>query len=206
MTEEKKTVETPEVTPPETPETTPTSTETQIPKTRFDEVNERMKAAETKLAENEKLEKERLDKAAEEQGEFKELAEKRKTELDGANATLLQYQERDKAAWKAQFENIPEDKRKYFSTEDTAAAVSANITKYNELTEMGVFDKPVVPGTSQAGPVATEEGAGKPEFFGHESASALQAADPEKFKNEYLPKLRKSGVGGTVTVGGKTYA
>jgi len=70
-----------------------------IPKSRFDEINQRRKDAEAKLAEYAAAEakaaaerKAAEDKALEEQQKYQQLAEKRKTELDAATASLTEAQ------------------------------------------------------------------------------------------------------------------
>lgn len=71
---------TPPVPAAEPPKTDPQPEEHMIPKSRFDEVNNRAKEAEAKLAEREAEDAEREKKALEESGKFKELYEKAEAE------------------------------------------------------------------------------------------------------------------------------
>lgn len=68
------------------PAAEPKNTEHMIPKSRFDEVNERAKKAEAELAALKQAEKEAEDKRLADQQQYKELAEKREAELEELRA------------------------------------------------------------------------------------------------------------------------
>lgn len=68
------------------PAAEPKNTENMIPKSRFDEVNERAKKAEAELEARKRAEKEAEEKRLADQQQYKELAEKREAELKDLQA------------------------------------------------------------------------------------------------------------------------
>lgn len=92
---------TPEPTTEPTPTPTPEPTEKMIPKSRFDEINNRNKETESRLAELEALlaERQKADEEAElkskqEQGKFEELYQTAEKELNGFKEKATAYESR----------------------------------------------------------------------------------------------------------------
>ena len=106
---------------PEQTTTAPPSAETQntesghmIPKSRFDEVNDKAKALEARLAALETEQKAQLEAQLAEQGKYKELAEQRAKQLAEAQSKadkLEAYEATLQKLLDAEVEAIPEDKR-----------------------------------------------------------------------------------------------
>jgi hypothetical protein len=97
QTQDEQPITTPQtepVTPAEAVKTEPTGTEPMIPKSRFDEINKRLKAIEAEATKAQKAQQETERKSLEEQNRFKELYEKEKAERERAlqEMTALQIQ------------------------------------------------------------------------------------------------------------------
>lgn len=98
------------------------NTEHMIPKSRMDELNARMKAAETETARLQSEMKSQRDKELTEQNKWQELAESRATELEKANAKAARTDELEAALLKtvdAQIETIPENMRDFVPSHGT---------------------------------------------------------------------------------------
>lgn len=87
------------------PAAEPKNTENMIPKSRFDEVNERAKKAEAELEARKQAEKEAEEKRLADQQQYKELAEKREAELRDLQAqTEADKKAAEEQAQKARYE------------------------------------------------------------------------------------------------------
>ena len=85
-----------------------------IPKSRFDEVNERARKAEERIAQIEAEQKAETEKRLAEQSKFQELAENRGKELVEAQAKASKVESYEKTlqdVLASQVEGLPEDKR-----------------------------------------------------------------------------------------------
>ena len=134
----------------------PESNEPMLPKSRFDEVNEKRIAAEAELA---KLKQERqaeIDKQLEEQGKWKDIADKRAQklldaenkakEVDSLQATLKKMLEKE-------LESLPDESKKLIPTKLSVSDQLDYIT-----TNRAILSKPSAPDIN-----AGNRGAGDPE-------------------------------------------
>ncbi len=163
MTEQKPEV-TPEPQPPSTPEPEPTPKNVEpnpVPYPVFRDKNEEVKRLKTKLEKMELDQKEREAERKVKQGEFQELYTGEKEITENLNAELKQYEADDKARWESIAGTIPEDKQKFFPEGETKEQFRANLTKYQEWTEAGVFKGSTIPSTNTSPPTQSHIVTGK---------------------------------------------
>lgn len=150
-----------------------------IPKERFDEVNEKRKAAEAKLAEFEAASKAAEEKRMESEKKFEDLATKRATErdaekarADAAEAKITSLEARLHQVADARAKELPEKQRSRVPTAEQASAAD-RIERIEELLEIVRDLAPAtVPGN---GPGPKPAGGPSPADAGKLAASHVRA-------------------------------
>jgi len=154
--------------------------ENTVPQSRLNEViaernTSRLELEKLQIAQK-KAEEEELTK----QGEFKELATQRETELGVLNSELEAFRQENKIRWEAVKANIPEDKIKHFAEGDSNESVRDNLRKFDEYVDLGVFDKLIIPGVDGRAPIKTEAPEG--DFGGYKTRVEFVEKDPDGYR------------------------
>lgn len=144
------------------------NTEHMIPKSRFDEVNNKFKELKKQLDDMQRSKSESETKSLEEQKRYQELYEKLKAETDPirqASEQLQRYRESFENSLKARIERIPEDKRRVIPAFDDPIQTMAWLDEAESLNLFGAPSKPQAPnlnGTSGAVGSAKDAATGLP--------------------------------------------
>lgn len=160
----KEPVATPEPQPSSTPEpvTEPIKPiENTVPQSRLNEVIGERNSVRDELEKLKNDQQEKADAAKKEKGEFKELYTGEKEITENLNAELKQYEADDRSRWESIVETIPEDKQKFFPKGESKEQIRANLTKYQEWTEAGVFKSSTIPSTNTNPPTQSHIPTGK---------------------------------------------
>ena len=91
-----------------------------------------------------------------EQGEFKQIAEQRESELGVLKGELETFRADNKARWEAIKKEIPDDRISFFAEGDSNESISANLRKFDEYVALGVFEKPNAPSVDGRPPIKSD--------------------------------------------------
>ena len=144
-------------------------TENAIPQSRFKEVNDQKKEAldraveaETKLAEMEEAQTKAEEDRKVKQGEFETLYTEQKDTNAEQSKELARYEELEKQRWQLIADSIPEEKKKFFPDGDDKETIRANLSKFQEWTDAGIFTGlDSTPNPDMRGPVPAHMKSGK---------------------------------------------